>query len=84
MFPKLYVPYDQIAPEAARAAAPMARLKKLNPDRVAEIDSLVRGAGGESELGFLPMRAGKRDMTVVVRKKDGAVVALSPLRPWEY
>jgi hypothetical protein len=73
-----------VAPDAARAAAPIAKLRALNPENAAEVDSLVRGAGEESQIGFLPMRAGKRDMSVIVRKKDGAVVALVPLRPWEY
>jgi hypothetical protein len=83
-FPKLYVPYEQVALDAARAAAPMSRLRDLNPLRLAEVDALVSSAGPEQALGFLPMRAGKRDMTVVVKKKDGAVVALLSLRPWEY
>ena len=83
-FPKLYVPYEQVAPDAGRVSAPMAKLRSLNPESVAQVDALVRSAGGESDLGFLPMRAGKRDMSVVVRRKDGAVVALLPLKPWEY
>ena len=84
MFPKLYVPYEQVAPQAARAAAPIAKLRALNPGEVAEVDALVQRAGGEGDIGFLPMRAGKRDMSVVVRRRDGAVVALLPLRPWDY
>jgi hypothetical protein len=83
-FPKLYVPYEQVGPEAAKAAAPMQRLRTLNPERLAEVDAVVARAGPEAGLGFLPMRAGKRDMTVVVRKEGGAIVALLPLRPWEY
>ena len=56
----------------------------LNPEGLAQVDSLVARSGPEADLGFLPVRAGKRDMTVVVKKRDGAVVALLPLRPWEY
>jgi hypothetical protein len=84
LFPKLYVPYEQVAADAARVAGPMAKLRSLNPDGKLEVDALVASAGSEDALGFLPMRAGKHDMTVVVRKKDGAVVALSQLVPWEY
>jgi hypothetical protein len=84
MFPQLYVPYEQVATEAARASAPIDKLRSLNPDRLAEVDSIVRRSGGASQLGFLPLRAGKYDLSVVVRKADGGVVALMPLRPWEY
>jgi len=83
-FPKLYVPYEQVARDASRAAAPMQKLRTLNPDRVAEVDAAIARAGPEAGLGFLPMRAGKRDMSVVVRKESGAIVSLLSLAPWEY
>jgi hypothetical protein len=62
----------------------MSKLRALNPAAGSEIDALAAVAGSEDALGFLPMRAGKRDMTVVVRKRDGAFVTLSAMRPWEY
>lgn len=84
-FPKYYVDYLAVRHEAARRAEPIAKLRRLNPQRGPEIDEAVaRGGGSEAALGFLPMRAGKRDMTVVVTKKSGDIVALLPLRPWEY
>lgn len=83
-FPRFYVPYADVAAEAGRRAAPMARLRELNPGRVAEVDKVVRGAGPEAGFGFLPMRAGEHDMSVVVEKATGRIVALLPLRPWEY
>jgi hypothetical protein len=84
VFPKLYVPYEQEAGAAAKVAAPMSKLRKLNPDSQAELDALVARSGPEENLAFLPLRAGKRDMSVVVKKVDGAFVTLLPLRPWEY
>ncbi len=83
-FPRFYVAYAEVARDAARKAAPMAKLRELNPDRVDEVDAVVRADGPEDKLGFLPMRAGKSDMTVVVEKATGQVVTLLPLRPWEY
>jgi hypothetical protein len=84
-FPRFYVPYPEVAAEAARKAAPIDKLRVLNPAGGDEIDAAVRRGGGkEGELGFLPLRAGKRDLTVVVRRGSGEVVALLPLRPWEY
>jgi hypothetical protein len=83
-FPRYYVDYSVVAPDAALVAAPLAKLRSLNPGREAEVDALATRAGTEAGLGFLPMRAGKRDMTVVVEKRGGAIVALMTLRPWEY
>jgi hypothetical protein len=82
--PRYYVPYPEVAAEAARKAAPLDRLRKLNPDRQGEIDALVSARRPEQSLGFLPVRAGKRDMSAVVDVKSGAIVALLPHRPWEY
>ena len=83
-FPKLYVPYSAVAAEVVRAAAPLARLRQLNPGRQGEVDALVRSLAPEEQLGFLPMRAGEHDLTVVVRLAGGEVVGLLPLRPWDY
>lgn len=83
-FPRLYVEYGSVARDAAGMAAPLARLRELNPGREGEVDAMVGVAGSEATLGFLPMRAGKRDMSVVVRKPGGEVVALLALRPWEF
>ena len=73
-----------MAAEAARKAAPLAMLRSLNPDRVAEIDAQVSKSRPEAQLGFLPVRAGKRDMSAIVDKRSGEIVALLPHRPWEY
>lgn len=83
-FPKLYVDYSAVAGEAARASGPLAELRKLNPGREGEVEAVVRRAGPEEALGFLPMRAGKSDLTVIVKKPTGEVEALLALRPWEY
>jgi len=82
--PQYYVEYAEVAPDAVKRAAPIAQLRALNRDRLAEIDSLVARVGPEARLGFLPMRAGRRDMSVIVETKGGNVVALLPLRPWDY
>jgi hypothetical protein len=85
LIPRWYVEYSVVAPDAAKQAEPIAKLRKLNPDGKAAIDEVVaRSKGSEDAVGFLPMRAGKRDMTVVVTKSSGDIVALLPLRPWEY
>ena len=85
LIPRWYVEYSVVAQDAAKAAAPIRKLRQLNPDNKIEIDEVVaRSRGPEDAVGFLPMRAGKRDMTVVVTRNTGDIVALLPLRPWEY
>jgi hypothetical protein len=82
--PRYYVAYSEVAMEAARKAEPLEKLRKLNPERVAEIDALVAAGRPEQSLGFIPVRAGKRDMSAVLDVRSGALVALLPHRPWEY
>ncbi len=83
--PQHYVVYDAVRTEALARAQPLSALRKLNPAAGAEIDALVRAAGGvEEALVFLPMRAGTRDLTVVLDRRNGDVVRLAALRPWEY
>jgi hypothetical protein len=84
--PRWYVPYSEVAKDAAAKAreAPLERLRKLNPGREAEVDAVVTSARPEGSLGFLPVRAGKRDMSAVLDTRTGELVALLPLKPWEY
>lgn len=85
MFPRLYVPYEQVAGEAVRAAQPLTKLRALNPGRDDEIERLVRGTGRPADaLVFLPMRAGKHDLSVLLDRESGQPLALSLLRPWEF
>lgn len=57
-FPQYYMPYEEHMADAARVAKPIAELRKLNPDRAADIDNAVHASGRtESDIGFLPLRA---------------------------
>lgn len=83
LFPQYYQPYGEHGAVAGRAARPVADLKKLNPDRIAEIDDAVRASGlGEAQVGFLPLRARYHDETVLVEKSTGRVLGLLQMRPW--
>lgn len=85
-FPKHYVGYDEVRTEVVSRAAPFARLRELNPNSVAELDRLVAKLGlPETQLRFLPMRAGQYvDLTVLVDASRGDVLNISALRPWDY
>ena len=82
-FPQYYRPYSEHRAAAARAAKHIAELRKLNPDRNAEIDDAVVHSGrSEADLGYLPLRAKYQDQAVLVVQSNGQVLAVLPMRPW--
>jgi hypothetical protein len=82
-FPQYYMPYDQHSSAAGLAAKPIAELRKLNPERSAEIDNLIRASGrAESDVGYLPLRAKYHDQAVLVEKSNGKILAQLDVNPW--
>jgi hypothetical protein len=50
---------------------------------VTEVDALVKSLGrNEEDLRFLPLRAGKVDLTIVIDAKTGEILKISSIRPW--
>jgi hypothetical protein len=83
LMPRYYVPYDDVRALARGKSEPLSTLRERNPARAAEVDALVARSGGrEDALRFLPMRAGKADLSVVIDAKTGEVVRISSLKPW--
>lgn len=81
--PRFYVPYDEIAKEAAKRAQPLAVLRKLNPDGQGRIDAAVKDSGlPEDALGFLPARGPNWNFAVVVDRSTGAIVDQFIAAPW--
>jgi hypothetical protein len=81
--PRFYVPYDEVAADAATRAQPLSELRKLNPEAAARIDAVVAKSGRvEAQLGFLPARAPNRDFAVIVDRGSGAIVERAMLKPW--
>ncbi|HUJ00541.1 MAG TPA: TfpX/TfpZ family type IV pilin accessory protein [Usitatibacter sp.] len=84
-YPQYYVPYDKVKQEAIAHAKPLAALRKLNPGQVERVDALPGKLHlPESRLGFLPMRAGKRDLAVIIDRSNGDYLGNFSLRPWRY
>jgi hypothetical protein len=84
-YPRYYIPYDAARPQVISHARPIARLKDYNPGRAAEIASLPARFGlPESRLGFLPMRAGKQDLTVIVDRSNADYLGTLGMKPWQY
>ena len=81
--PRFFVPYAEVARDAARKGREIAELKRRNPDRAEAIDAIVRASGRpESGLRYLAARAPNRDFAVVVDAADGAIVDMTIARPW--
>ncbi len=84
-FPQHYVPYDQVRREVLAKSKPLEELRRINPADVPEIDRMLAAMGRkDTEVAFLPLRAGKRDLTVFLDPKSGEVLKLAPFEPWLY
>jgi hypothetical protein len=84
-YPQYYVPYADVAQQVVAAATPVAQLSRFNPDAGASIAALPTKFGvKDQDLGFLPMRAGKKDLTVLVDRRTGRYLGTSELKPWQY
>jgi hypothetical protein len=83
LMPRYYVPYEEVRSLARQKAEPLQKLRERNPARVAEVDALIASTRRkEAELRFLPMRAGKTDLTMVIDAANGNVLKISTLKPW--
>jgi hypothetical protein len=85
LFPQHYVPYFNVAADVAAHAQRLGELDRFNPGRSAEIAALPAKFGkSEAQLGFLPMRAGKADLAVLVDRSSGSYLGIVALKPWQY
>lgn len=82
-YPRYYVPYDDVRAQVVKTATPIATLRKRNPERAAEIAQVLAVIGRkEEDVKFVPMRAGKYDLTVFVDAKTGEILKITSLFPW--
>jgi hypothetical protein len=83
LLPRYYVPYDEVRGLAKDKGERLRKLRDRNPSQAKEIDALVaRSRRKEEELRFLPMRAGKSDLTILIDAKTGEILEISSLKPW--
>ncbi|MEO8304848.1 MAG: TfpX/TfpZ family type IV pilin accessory protein [Betaproteobacteria bacterium] len=81
--PELYVPYSEARADAAKTARPLQELIRRQPGDAATIRALASSAGRTEEtVGYLPMKARNRDMTVLLDRKSGDVIGILPVYPW--
>jgi hypothetical protein len=82
-YPQYYRPYEEVREEVLRAAQPLDRLRRLNPERQDALDRVLAELGRkEAEVRYLPFPAGIRDLSVLVDAKDARVLRMVDLRPW--
>ena len=82
-YPNYHVPYDGVRADVVARGAPLARLATFNKGlSVAEL--AARLGRPESQLRFLPLRAGKVDLAVIFDAKNADIVRIAALKPWEF
>jgi len=81
-----YVPYADVAADAAKRAKPLARLRGQNaahPEELAELDRLVARSGRPIEsFAYLPLTVRTGNLAVVVDAKSGEIAGMLALDPW--
>jgi hypothetical protein len=84
-YPQYLVAYDEVRSAVLAHAQPLSMLGRLNPAVTAEIAALPAKFGRRpGEIGFIPMRAGKFDGTVLVDLRTGDYLGTSAFKPWDY
>lgn len=84
-YPQHFVPYDELKRDAAAKSLPFERLLTLNPRKRHEIERMRARLSRPAEaIRYLPLRAGKADLAVMVDAKTGDFLEIAGLRPWEY
>jgi hypothetical protein len=83
-YPQFYVPYEAVRDDVRGHAEPIAVLRKRNPQRLHDIDEAVAATGRkEDAIAFIPMRSGKKDLSVFVDRATGDVLKITSLVPWD-
>jgi hypothetical protein len=81
-FSQYYVAYDSKAKEAATASKPFSEWQKTHAATAEKLKAfLATKALDESKVGFLPLYTRNEDMTVVLDKETGKILAIAPVVP---
>jgi hypothetical protein len=81
--PRYYVPYADLAAEAARKARPLDSLTRRNEEAREKLASYLKEKKLDpSRVGFLPLRAKQQDQTVLVNNATGEVLGIVNVDPW--
>ena len=82
-FPQHYVAFESQRAEVVLRSKPLSELLKHNPGRENEITAWLAKSGyAEDRIGFVPVRALKRDLTAFIALDSGQVLSFAPFQPW--
>jgi len=79
-FPQHYVPYAEQTGQVIARSRPLADLAQKRAEAEPQLAALK--AGRAKDLGFLPVRARKQDLTAIIDRKTGEVLKVLPIDPW--
>jgi hypothetical protein len=86
--PAYYLPYEQVAAEVKEKILDLDLLTRRQSAASAaaahaSIATALAAAGlSAAEVGFIPLRAKVHDLSVLVRRRDAAIITILPLDPW--
>ncbi len=81
-FPQYYHPYYERTAAAIAKAKPLAELREKRPGFEADLSRVVEAFGhGSDHLAFLPVRARKQDLSAIIDRRNGNVIARWPRSP---
>ncbi len=81
-FSQYYSAYETRAKEAAAAAKPLAQIQKTNAASAEKLKVFLAAKGfDEAKVGFLPLYTRNEDMTVVLDRESGKILAIAPVAP---
>lgn len=82
-FPQYYVAYEKDTALVRSKAKPLAALRKRHPESSAALAKAIAQTGlPEDHLAFLPLRARKKDMSVLVDTASGRIAGFVAIDPW--
>ncbi len=82
-FPQHYVPYAEQTRQVIARSRPLEDLEQKHAEAEPQLAALKRElAGRAKDLGFLPVRARKQDLTAIIDRKTGEVLKVLPIDPW--
>jgi hypothetical protein len=81
-FPRYYVPYEQVAEQVKKVAAPMAGLYKHHPEAKQLLADEKLGVP-EAQLRWMPIRGTRSFWTVLIDGNTGKLLAYIPIDPYE-
>jgi hypothetical protein len=83
--PKYYVPYEQQKDAVIKRLHPLEKLHERAKKAHIDLAKVIKDSGlKETQLGFLPVKAKKHDLTAILERESAKIVAVIEIDPWIY